>query len=77
MQCPSCHSVDLRRSHSQGWEKAGRILLARKHFRCRACDYRWAQIAFDPHTDKIALAFWAGLISLAGFLLMAVVGLLF
>jgi hypothetical protein len=40
----------------------GRHLFARKRFRCRDCNHRWAAFAFDVREDKITIVLWAGII---------------
>jgi transcriptional regulator NrdR family protein len=62
MKCPHCDSEDVQRSHSQGLELIGRHLFARKRFRCRDCNHRWAAFAFDVREDKITIVLWAGII---------------
>ncbi len=71
MQCPSCHSVDIRRSRPQGGEKIRRWLLARKPFRCRACNFRWTVFDLQPRQDIVPVAVWSMAIFLAGAVLLA------
>ena len=69
-KCPECGGTDVRRSHSQGSEKIARYLFARKHFRCRECNARWAAVAFEMEDDYLMIFLWAGILLAVCFFVM-------
>jgi C4-type Zn-finger protein len=70
MKCPSCESVDVRRSLSQGAEKIPRYLFARKFYRCQECNNRFAQhsLALTKEDKKVV---WTWVIIVAAGVLLA------
>jgi transcriptional regulator NrdR family protein len=66
MKCPFCESEETRHSHSHtSLERALRLFLGRKYYRCNDCNARWSrfEVSFLQAIKLIAL--WiAGLLIL-------------
>lgn len=77
MNCPSCESSEVRRSHARGWEKIPRYLVARKMYRCWDCGHRFGVVSFDPHDDIATIVIWVGVLLAAAFVFLLRTGQLF
>lgn len=55
MHCPKCGSHHLVRTHSRGLEKIPRVVLGRRYYKCRKCEWRGGKFVAKKNQKKQAL----------------------
>lgn len=74
MQCPSCSSTEVRRSHSRGSERILRHFLGRKMYHCWDCGRRFGVFSFSLPEDASLIFIWTGLILVGLFVFLFFTG---